>query len=233
MTLRASITALALCGGCSGGAFSGQGDGGLPDQAEASAYEMVDSGATQDGGAPRLDARPPWDARSDAGGTSAGGAGGFAPTAGTGGDALGGSGGAVAGSGGSLATCTNGETRCVGTQPEVCASGEWFASGAKCSGATPMCLGGRCVECTPGTEQCLTVSQSGSCGNDGFWQRESCAGTTPQCLGGECVACESGAREYCPPCSQQDAQGTCCMPDGSCGCWIYDPSAPAVGCVPN
>lgn len=147
-----------LCVGCGDGQFSAaereaESDGGLGGK-PAVGVTSDDAGSVEgssSGGA------------SSAGGSSSGGAAGSGGSDADASSGAGGTGGMSGGAGGSTPACTTGETRCSGSQPEVCASDEWFPSGSLCSGETPVCLNGRCVECTPGVEECLNPAQPGVC----------------------------------------------------------------------
>lgn len=219
MASPAYMTLALLCICCGGDSFATNeheavSDGGLGDK-PAVGVTSDDAGSVESsGGAPGGAGGTP------AGGSSSGGA------AGSGGSDAGGTAAMSGGAGGSTPACTTGATRCSGLQPEVCASDEWFASGAACSGATPVCLNGRCVECNPGTEECLNPNQPGVCDASGFFVASgpACTAVTPQCLDNTCVACDSDnvrAAGYCGDCG---VAIICCMGTFGvgCGCATFD-----------
>lgn len=208
----------------SGGAAQG-GVGGRP-SAGSGGREITAGGSAGSGGFISLDAGAP---AAGAGGSGEHDAGDEGGRGGDGGGA-GGVGGAPSGGAGGGDACTTGETRCTGSQPEICADGDWFKSGSACSGSTPVCLDGRCVQCEPGAGQCMSPTQPGICDSTGSWvpSGDACAYDTPQCLDNECVACDPDnvqTASYCPSCG---GGIPCCMStfgDG-CGCFTFD------GCQP-
>lgn len=129
-------------------------------------------------------------------------------------------------SGGADAGCKTGAVRCSEQQPQqrqTCISGVWLDNGAACSGA---CLDGACVECSPGSRSCASPFGSAEttvCDATGAWVSDSlCTGTTPVCAGlGICWACTAGAGLLCPF-NANCSHGSCCKPDGSCGCSSAD-----------
>lgn len=212
---RMHLTWALLCVGCGDGSFSAaereaESDGGLGDK-PAVRVTGDDAGSVEGSGGGSGDAAvgSPEDGAAGSGGSDAGGTPGMS-----------------GGAGGSTPACTTGAVRCSGLQPEVCASGDWFASGAACSGATPVCLNGRCVECNPGTEECLNPNQPGICDASGFFVASGpdCAAATPQCLDNTCVACDPDnvrAAGYCGDCG---VAIICCMGTFGvgCGCATFD-----------
>lgn len=87
-------------------------------------------------------------------------------------------------------SCTGSETRCVGTQYQVC-DGDTFQIAQNCPFACDASRGG-CVECTPGMNACMgnTVMTCDSDGTFGTVVEECGQGT--ECSGGMCTrACSA------------------------------------------
>jgi sulfatase modifying factor 1 len=109
--------------------------------------------------------------------------------------------------------CANLSLGCSGTQPQICANGQWQNIGSACvpGSAMPDCLAGACVACVPKATRCVG-NGVGTCGADGQWYNPiACAPATPFCLYGACTAAAPSCQKGGPGLSDCGPnQESCC-----------------------
>jgi hypothetical protein len=117
--------------------------------------------------------------------------------------------------------CSDGQRRCVGGAPEVCANGAWLA-GAACSEPLGFCLArsGVCVSCAPGAQRCTGERVEG-CSDDGVWQPlgipcSECVPRTSDCIGNTARVCSALGAWVGQSCG--GGEPTCVPSTGSCAC---------------